>query len=145
MILSLVIRFLHITAAAAWLGAALYWPGALKRGLAAGTPGPAVALARTGVGLDLGLGLGLLATGLLYASPLGGAVLRTGIFVGLALSVARVLLVLVLARPGVRRAAEAAAAGRLDEARAAARPVAAYAGMAHLLWLLALAAMVFPV
>jgi len=145
MILSLVLRFLHVVAAAAWLGAALYWPGALKRGLAGGAPAPALALARTGLGLDLGLGLALLATGLLYASPLGGVVLRTGIWIGLLLAIARLLLLLVLARPAVLRAADAVAAGRLDDARAAARPVAAYAGVAHLLWLLALAAMVFPV
>jgi hypothetical protein len=144
MILSLVLRFLHLAAAAAWLGAALYWPGALKRGLAGGAPAPALALARTGVGLDLGIGVALLATGLAYASPLGGAVLRTGIWVGLFLATARVLLLLVLARPAVLRAAEAVAGGRPEEARAAAKAVAAYAGVAHLLWLLALAAMVFP-
>jgi hypothetical protein len=147
MTLATILRFLHVLAGAGWLGTALFWPGALKRALAAGAPHPepALRLARTGLGLDLGLGLALVAAGLLYASPLGQRVPRAGIWIGLVLAVARVALALLLARPALQRAGEAALAGRLDEARAAARPVSAYAGVAHLIWLLALACMVFPV
>jgi hypothetical protein len=147
MTLSLAIRFLHILVAAVWLGSALFWPGALRRalGLGAPHPAPALALARKGLGLDLGFGVATLATGLVYASPLGGVPIRTGIFVGLFFAAARVALLVGLARPAVRRAGDAFAAGRLDDARTAAKPVAAYAGVAHLLWLGALVTMVFPI
>jgi len=147
MTLSTSLRFLHVLAAAGWFGTALFWPGALRRALASGPPHaePGLRLARSGLGLDLGIGLALLATGLAYASPAGGRTLRAGVWIGLALTLVRLVLLLVLARPAVRRAGEAAAAARLDEARTAAKPVSAYAGVAHLLWLLALAMMVFPV
>ncbi|HEX7625234.1 MAG TPA: hypothetical protein VF400_16775 [Anaeromyxobacteraceae bacterium] len=147
MTLSLVLRFFHVLAAALWIGSALFWPGALRRALAAGTQAPAQALAqaRAGAGLDLGIGLATVATGIVYLSPAGGVHFRMGLGLGLGLALLRIVLLLALARPALRRITEAVGAGDLEAARAAAKALPAYAGAAHLLWLLALACMIFPV
>ncbi len=135
-------RFLHILCAALWMGAALYWPGDLRRALDAGAPGVALRRASGALALDGGAGLATILTGGLLAS-VGGANVVT-MWGGLALAAVRLALLLLLARPAVARVASAATAGDLTGARAAAKGAAAYAGIAHLLWLLALAAMVFP-
>jgi hypothetical protein len=142
----LTIRFLHVLSAALWLGAALSWPGALRRALRLGPPHPAPALAqaRVGLGLDLGAGLATVATGLVHASPFGGGPLRIGIVVGLAVALARLALLVALARPTLRAVSDDVAAGDLDAARGAARRLPAYTGTAHLLWLIALVVMVYP-
>jgi hypothetical protein len=128
------------------MGAVLSWPGALRRALKAGSPHvpPALSQARAGLGLDLGAGLATVVTGLVYASPLGGGPLRIGIVVGLALALARLALLVALARPTLRVVADEVTAGRLDAAQAASRRLPAYTGTAHLLWLLALVTMVLP-
>ena len=147
MTFSLVLRFLHVLSAALWFGSALSWPGALRRALKLGPPHPAPALAqaRVGLGLDLGTGAATVLTGLVYASPLGGAPLRIGILIGLALALARLALLFALARPSVREISAAVASGDVEAARAASRRLPAYTGTAHLLWVLALATMIFPV
>ena len=147
MTLSLALRFLHVLSAALWMGSGLFWPGSLRRALALGPPhaAPALAQANAGIGLDLGAGIATLATGLLYASPLGGIAMRAGILVGLVLALSRLVLLFALARPALRRASEALARGEIEAARNASKRLPAYSGIAHLLWLLALVAMVFPV
>ena len=149
MTLSLVLRFFHVLASALWFGTALFWPGALRRALAAGTqaPAPAAALsqARAGAGLDLWVGVATVATGTVYLSPAGGVPFRMGLGLGLGLALLRIVLLLALVRPALRRVAEAVGAGDLGAARTAAKALPAYAGTAHLLWLLALACMIFPV
>ena len=147
MTLSLALRFLHVLSAALWMGSGLFWPGALRRALALGAPhpSPALAQARTGLGLDLGAGVATVVTGLVYASPLGGVSMRAGILLGLTLALVRLALLFALARPSLRRAANEVGAGDLEAARAASKRLPAYAGGAHLLWLLALACMVFPI
>ena len=147
MTLSSVLRFLHILSASLWLGSALFWPGALRRALALGPPHPAPALgqARAGLGLDLGAGIATVVTGLLYASPLGNTTMRGGIFVGFLVALARLALLFALARPALRRSSDALAQGDIEAARAAVKKLPAYSGSAHLLWLLALVAMVFPI
>ncbi len=141
------IRFFHILFASLWMGAVLSWPGALRRGLKVGPPhaAPALAQARVGVWLDLGAGLATIVTGLIYVSPYGGGPLRLGILVGLALALARLALLVALARPTLREIGDEVTTGRIDAARAAGRRLPAYTGTAHLLWLLALVLMVFPV
>jgi hypothetical protein len=135
------VRFLHIASAALWLGTALYWPGDLRRALDAGAPAVALKRARVALGLDLGAGLATVLTGGAYASFGGAApIVMWG---GLGLAVLRLALALALARPAVARVAAAAEAGDLPRARAAAKGVAAYAGVAHLTWLVALMVMVF--
>ncbi len=140
----LVLRFLHILAAALWLGSALFWPGGVRRALALGGPpvAPALAQARVALGLDLGAGLATIATGALLVVVAGAHQLTVA--AGLLVALLRLALLLALARPAVARAGAAASAGDLERARAAARKIPAYAGIAHLLWAVALAAMVFP-
>lgn len=147
MTLSLALRFLHVLSAALWMGSGLFWPGSLRRALALGPPHPppALAQARVGLGLDLGAGIAAIVTGLLYASPLGGVTMRAGILVGLLLALGRLGLLVALARPALRRAGDALARGDLEAARAASKKLPAYSGSAHLLWLAALVAMVFPI
>ncbi len=142
----LALKFLHILSASLWIGTAFFWPSALRRALAAGaTEIPAaLATAQSGFRLDLGAGLATVATGLVYASPLNPVPVRAGILVGLTLALLRLVLLLVLARPALRRISNAAGAGDLAAARAAGKRIPAYAGTAHLLWLLALVTMVFP-
>lgn len=147
MTLQLVLRFLHVLAAAVWIGSALFWPGAVRRAVAAApgqAPAPALALARTGLALDLAFGLATVATGLLYLA-LGEVPIRHGLEAGLLFAIVRLALLLALARPALRGVADGVASGDLERARGAARKLPAYAGAAHLLWLLALAGMVWPV
>jgi hypothetical protein len=146
MTLHLALRFLHLLSASIWIGSALFWPGALRRALAAAQPepGPALAQARTGFALDLAFGLATIATGLLYLA-MGEVPLRHGLEAGFAFAVIRIFLLLAMARPALRAAAQGVAAGDLERARGAARRLPAYAGAAHLLWLLALVCMVWPV
>lgn len=143
--LQLAIRLLHVLSAALWMGAALSWPGALRRALALGPPHPepALAQARGGLGLDLAAGLATVVTGLVYVSPLGGGPLRLGILIGLTAALARLALLVTVARPALRAVSDDVAAGELERARGAARRLPAYVGTAHLLWLVALGAMVF--
>jgi hypothetical protein len=147
MTLALCLRFLHILAAALWMGAGLFWPGALRRSLLIERPekGPALVQAKAGSALDLGAGLAVLVTGLAYASPLGGAPMRLGIALGLVLALARLVLILAMARPALKRTEAALDVGDLARARASAKRLLGYAGSAHLLWLLALVTMVFPI
>ncbi|HTP29533.1 MAG TPA: hypothetical protein VMK12_28185 [Anaeromyxobacteraceae bacterium] len=144
--MTLALRFSHILAAALWMGSALFWPGALRRALSLGLPHASAALtqARMGARLDLGAGLATVGTGLLFASPLGGGPVRAGVLLGLGLALARLGLLFGMARPALRGVGEAVAKGDALAATAASRRLPAYAGSAHLLWLLALAAMVFP-
>jgi len=145
MTLALVLRFLHILSAALWMGSSLFWPGALRRALFQEPPqaGPALEQAQAALGLDLGAGLAVLVTGLAYASPLGGVTLRLGILLGLLFALFRLALLVFLARPTLGRVRAALAAGEYAPARAASRRLLGYSGSAHLLWLLALVAMVF--
>jgi hypothetical protein len=147
MMVSLLLRFFHILSAALWMGSALFWPSALRRALALGPPHASAALdqARTGLGLDLGAGIATVLFGLIYASPIGHVPMRAGIGIGLVLALARLVLLFVLGKPAIRGVAEAVGRGDVEAARMAAKRLPAYAGSAHLLWLLALIAMVFPI
>jgi hypothetical protein len=138
-------RFLHILAASLWMGSALFWPGALRRALGAAPPQPDAALrqARAAAGLDLGAGIATVVTGGALIWAAGGN--EIAVAAGLALALARLGLLLGVARPALARVEQAVAAGDVERARGAARRIPAYAGAAHLLWLAALAAMVFPV
>jgi hypothetical protein len=147
MTLSLALRFVHVLSAALWMGSGLFWPGALRRALALGPPHaePALAQARAGLGLDLAAGIATLVTGLLYASPLGGVAMRPGILAGLVLALSRLALLFALARPALGHVSEALSRSDIEAARSASKRLPAYSGSAHLIWLLALMAMVFPV
>jgi hypothetical protein len=138
------VLFLHIGAAATWLGAALWTPGDVRRTLAMGPPHTAALAGRAGVAisLDLWAGLATLVTGLVLVALQGG-VPRTGIAVGLVAVLIRLGLVAMGTLPAWRQVRRALASGDLAKARAPARRLAVLAGPAHLLWAVALAGMVF--
>jgi hypothetical protein len=141
------LRFLHILSASAWLGATLWIAGDVRRTLALGRAqaGALGARVRPALGLDLGAGLATVATGLLVLL-LRGAHPRTGIMIGFALALVRITVVLAGLRP-----AWLAIAARLDAGEEVpptdppVRRMAMFSGIAHTLWLLALATMVFPI
>jgi hypothetical protein len=139
-----VVLFLHVLAAATWLGAALWTPGDVRRTLALGPPHAEALVGRAGtaLSLDLWAGLATLLTGL-AALGLHGGVPRPGIVVGLVAVLVRLGLLVVGTMPAWRRVAGAIRAGDLAAAGSAARRLAALAGPAHLLWLVALAGMIF--
>jgi hypothetical protein len=137
--------FLHILFAAAWLGAALWTPGDVRRTLARGRPHVDALPARAGpaLGLDLGAGLGTILTGLAIWAYEGFGH-RPGIELGLMASLLRVILTFVAVRPAwaaIRTAI--AGTGDLTAADAPARRLGMFSGMAHALWLVALAGMIF--
>jgi hypothetical protein len=138
--------FLHILAASAWLGAALWVAGDVKRALALGRPhvDALPARVRPALGLDALAGIATLVTGGLLVWEMAVGV-RPGITVGIVLSFGRlgVLAAMRNAWRGVLarlQAGEAVAPGD-----AAAKRIAMLAGIAHTFWLVALAGMVFPV
>lgn len=137
--------FLHILSAAAWLAAALWVPGDVRRTLALGRPAvdALAARARPAFALDLAAGLATIVTGLAILG-VDRVRPRTGIEIGLTVSIVRFLLVLLAMRPAWRTI-EAELAGGGDPAKAApaAKRLGMFARIAHALWLVALAGMVF--
>lgn len=140
-----VVLLLHILSSAAWLGAALWVPGDVRRTLALGRPHVAALPARVGPGLrlDVYAGLATVLTGLAVLA-LDGVHPGTGIMVGFLAAVVRLGVVWGGMAPAWR-AVQAAIAGGGDLAPAmpAARRMAMLSGIAHALWLVALAGMIF--
>lgn len=139
--------FLHVLSISIWIAGALWVAGDVKRTLALGKPhlDPLAARVRSALGLDALGAAGTFATGILILWAQSWPHPRPGVAAGILFAVAR-LLVLV----GVRRAARTAV-GRAQAGEAvspsdpAVRRVGMLSGIAHLLWVLALAGMVFPV
>ena len=139
--------FLHVLSISAWLGAALWVAGDVKRTLALGRPhtDALAARLRAQLGLDALAGIATLVTGLLLMWEGGMGHPPPGISAGIVLTLAR-LGVLAATRGATRRIFARLGAGETVAADdPAARRVAMLSGVAHTLWLLALAGMVFPV
>lgn len=140
--LETVLKFLHVAAAAAWLGAALWVPGDVRRTLGRGRPAVDALAARAGpaLGLDVGAGAAAILTGILLIVVTGNH--QPGIIVGFVAALARFLLVLLALRPAWGKIQAAiAAGGDLAGAEAPARRIGMLSGIAHTLWLVALAGM----
>jgi hypothetical protein len=139
------LRFLHLVAMAVWLGAALWVPGDVKRTLALGPPHVARLGQRVRPALRLAVwaGVATIATG--TGLTMTGGSRRPGIVVGFVIALFLLILGMTILLPaGKRAAALAESGGDLAEAQRLARSLAAFAGVGHLLWLAALAAMVLP-
>lgn len=136
---------LHILSAATWIGAALWMPGDVRRTLALGRP-HAEALAtraRSALRLDLLAGIATVVTGL-GVLGLDGVHPGTGIMVGFAASFLRLAVVWVGMLPAWKAVeARIAGGGDLAPAAAPARRMGMLSGIAHTLWLVALAGMIF--
>lgn len=143
--LILVLRFLHILAAATWLGAAIWAAGDVRRTLALGRPhtdalAPRV---RPALALDFWAGLATLVTGLVYVPLQYVGMPPAGIVVGFLAVLVRLGLQLGLVMPAFRRLEQALAAGDTAAAAPGAKRLAMVSGIGHLLWAIALAGMVF--
>ena len=139
------VLLLHILAAATWIGAALWLPRDVKRTLALGRPHVETLAARVrpALRLDLLAGIATVVTGL---GVLGFDRVHpgTGIMVGFAAAFLRLAVVWVGMLPAWKAVeARIAGGGDLTPAEAPARRMGMLSGIAHTLWLVALAGMVF--
>ena len=139
------VLFFHVLSAATWLGAALWTPGDVRRTLALGKPHTDALSrrARPALSLDLWMGVATLLTGI-AAIGLEGGVPRTGVLVGFVAVLSRIGVLALGMRPAYRSVEAALGQGDLTAAGGPARRLAMLAGIAHLLWVVALAGMVFP-
>jgi hypothetical protein len=139
--------FLHVLAISTWIGAAIWVAGDVKRALAMGKPhvDALAARIRPALGLDAAAGIAAIVTGALLMWEEGMGHPRFGITAGI---------VLALVRLGLLAAMRGAWRGILARIRAgetvaatdpAARRMSMLSGIAHTMWLLALAGMVFPI
>lgn len=139
------ILFLHILSASTWIGAALWMPGDVKRTLGLGRPqvDALAARARPALRLDLIAGIATVITGVLVLAA-GGQHPGAGIMVGFAASILRLGVVAFALLPAWRAVeARIASGGDLAPALAPARRMGMLSGIAHALWLVALAGMIF--
>lgn len=137
--------FLHILFAATWLGAALWAAGDVRRTLALGRPhtdalAPRV---RPALSLDLWSGLGTLLTGMALTGMTYTGVPPVGIIVGFGAALVRLGLLLGAVQPLFRRLEQALAAGDLGAAAPLVKRLGMFSGIGHLLWVVALAGMVY--
>ena len=139
------VLFLHVLAAATWLGAALWTAGDVRRTLALGKPytDALPRRVRPALYLDLWMGVATLLTGI-AAIGLEGGVPRTGVLVGFVAVLVRIAVLVLGVRPAYRSVEAALGQSDLSAAGAPARRLGMLAGIAHLLWVVALAGMVFP-
>lgn len=137
------VLFLHVLSAATWLGAALWIPGDVRRSLTLGKDQAQASTrrARPALALDLWSGLATLVTGV-AAIWLEGGRPRGGVMVGFAAVALRLGVFALGMRPAYRRVEAAVTAGDLAAGNAPARRVSMFAGIGHLLWVVALAGMV---
>jgi uncharacterized membrane protein len=139
------VLLLHILSAAAWIGAALWLPRDVKRTLALGRPHTEALAARVrpALRLDLGAGIATVITGLAVLG-IDARHPAAGIMVGFAAAIVRLAVVRLAMFPAWRAVeARIAAGGDLAPAAAPARRMGMLSGIAHTLWLVALAGMIF--
>jgi hypothetical protein len=139
--------FLHVLAISVWMAAALWVSGDVRRTLALGRP-HVDALAsrlRPALGLDAVGGIATIVTGalLMWEERLGMP--RLGLMAGIVFTLVRLGLLAAVRRSwrSIVVRLQAGEPVRTDDP--AARRMAMLFGIAHTLWLLALAGMVFPV
>ncbi len=139
--------FLHVLAISVWMAAALWVSGDVSRALALGRPyvDALAARVRPKLGLDAAAGIATVVTGLLlmWEEHMGRP--RIGITVGIALTLVRLGLLAAMRRAWRSIATRLERGERVEARDPAARRMAMLSGIAHTLWLLALAGMVSPV
>ena len=139
--------FLHILAISSWIGAALWVAGDVKRALAMGKPHVDVLAQRIrpALGLDAVAGIATIVTGalLMWEEHMGHP--RFGIAAGIVLALARLGLLAGMRRTWRGILARIRAGEPVAATDPAAKRMSMLSGIAHTLWLLALAGMVFPV
>ncbi len=140
-------RFVHVLSISLWIAAALWVSGDIRRTVALGTPNPEALSSRLrpAFSLDLSAAIATVASGILLFVSEGTSRPRVGIVLGFVLALVRAG-VLTGVRRLWRSLAERLKAGEeIPPSNPTVRRIAALAGLAHTLWLVALAGMVFPI
>ncbi len=139
--------FLHVLAISTWIGAALWVAGDVKRSLAMGKPYVDVlpSLVRPALGLDAIAGLATVVTGALLMWDEALTRPRLGIAAGIVLALLRLGLLAGMRRTWRDILGRIQGGTPVPADDPAARRMGMLSGIAHTMWLLALAGMVFPV
>lgn len=139
--------FLHVLAISTWIGAAIWVAGDVKRALAMGKPhvDALAARIRPALGLDALAGIATIVTGALLMWEEGMAHPRFGIAAGIVLALVRLGLLAAMRRSWRGILARIRAGETVPADDRAARRMSMFSGIAHTMWLLALAGMVFPI
>ncbi len=140
-------RFLHVLSISVWIGAALWVFRDVRGTIALATPAPDALSARIwpALGLDLFAGIATVLTGIGLLLVEGVARPRAGITIGFVLALVRLgVMTGVRSRFGVLLA-RLREGGEVSAGDPTVRRMAMLTGIAHAVWLLALAAMVFPI
>lgn len=137
--------FLHVLAAAVWLAGALWVAGDVRRTLALGKPhvDALAARVRPALVVDTLGAVATFATGVLLMWAVGFKFVRPGVNAGILFALLRVGVLVLLRRPWGRILARVQAGEGVSPADPAARRMSMLAGIAHTLWLAALAAMLW--
>jgi len=139
--------FLHVLSISAWIAAALWVAGDVKRALGMGRPhvDALAARVRPALGLDALAGIATIVTGslLVWEERLGMP--RLGISAGIVLALLRLGILTAMRRTWRGILARIQAGETVPAADPAARRMTMLSGIAHTMWLLALAGMVFPI
>jgi hypothetical protein len=138
------LEIVHIAIAAAWFGHKLLIPGDIRRSVHAGQSESEALLRRMKRAERFGIltGLGTLLSGGALMWLVGVDTVAIGIWVGLGLVLAAIVLGATLGRPASKRLREAVARGDRVEATIAGGQVSRVLGLESLLWIGALTSMV---
>lgn len=138
--------FLHVLSIAVWIAAALWLTGDVKRTVALGKPHVDALAARIlpQLGLDSAATGATFVTGILVMWAQGWAPPRPGVSAGIVFAIARAGILGAVRRSARSVVARAQAGEAVSASDPALKRMSMLAGIAHLLWVLALAGMVFP-
>jgi hypothetical protein len=138
--------FLHVLAISAWIAGALWLAGDVKRTLALGKAhvDMLAGRVRSALGLDAIGAVATFATGILIMWAEAWAPPRAGIAAGILFALARGFALAVVRRSARSVVGRAQAGEAVSPADPAVKRISMFSGIAHLLWVLALAGMVFP-
>lgn len=139
--------FLHVLSISVWMAAALWVSGDVSRALALGRPyvDALAARVRPKLGLDAVAGIATIVTGvlLMWEEHLGRP--RLGLIVGIVATLLRLGLLAAMRRAWKDLAERLGRGEPVESGDPAAKRMAMLSGIAHTLWLVALAGMIFPV
>lgn len=137
--------FLHVLAVSVWIAGALWVAGDVRRTLALGKPhvDALAARVRPALVVDTLGAVATFATGVLLMWAVGFKFVRPGVNAGILLALLRVVVLVLLRRPWGGILARVQAGEVVSPADPAARRMSMLAGIAHTLWLAALAAMLW--
>ncbi len=137
------VRLIHIAVAAAWFGHKLLIPADLRQAVGAGGAEAGALVVRLDRAEWLGVltGLGTLVTGVALVFVVGPDVVGSGVYVGLGLVVAAIVLGAMVARPATIRLRRAVAVGDMATASVDGRTVSRVLATESVLWSAALVSM----